>query len=137
MTTHGWTGNVRALVKALREAMLLREEGWLRPDDLRIAGDESFRGFAEAGEGPARPAPVAGTLSANRRGEIALQMAHEQGTVSRRQLAARCSVSRETARADLGALVRLGRLRPVGKGSATSYVSAEGRPYGRNLDSAC
>ena len=29
MTGYGWAGNVRALAKVLREAMLLREQGWV------------------------------------------------------------------------------------------------------------
>ena len=49
-------------------------------------------------------------------------MAREQGGVTRRQLAAYCGISGETARGVLGMLARLDLLRPVGKGSAARYV---------------
>jgi len=50
MTGYGWAGNVRALAKVLREAMLLREEGWVELDDLRIAASAGRGPFAKAGE---------------------------------------------------------------------------------------
>ena len=105
--------------------MLLREVGWVQQDDLRVGGERNLRLFAEDAEGSLQPAPVVGpSLPANERREIALRMAREQGAVTRRQLAVRCGVSGETGRADLSMLVRLGLLRPVGKGSATKYVPA-------------
>jgi len=123
MMTHGWPGNVRGLEKVLREAMFMREVGWVQQDDLRIAGDAGPRPLAEAGERPMQPVPVVGVpLSADRRRETALRMAQEQGAVNRRQLAARCGISGETARVELSLLTGLGLLRPVGKGSATRYV---------------
>ena len=126
MMAHEWPGNVRALAKVLKEAMILREVGWVQQDDLRIAsGPRLGKPTAEAAEGPAHPAPVAGApLSADKRRETALRMAQEQGAVNRRQLAARCGVSGETARVELSLLARLGLLRPVGKGLATRYVPA-------------
>jgi transcriptional regulator with PAS, ATPase and Fis domain len=125
MMTHGWLGNVRGLEKVLREAMLMREVGWVQQDDLRIAGDAGPRPLAEAGESPVHPVPVVGApLSADRRRKTALRMAQEQGAVNRRQLAARCGVSGETARVELGVLARLGLLRQVGKGPAARYVPA-------------
>ena len=126
MMAHQWPGNVRALAKVLKEAMILREVGWVQQDDLRIAsGPRLGRPTAEAAEGPAHPAPVAGApLSADKRRETVLRMAQEQGAVNRRQLAAQCGVSGETARVELRMLTRLGLLRPVGKGSATRYVRA-------------
>ena len=125
MMAHGWPGNVRGLDKVLREAMLMREVGWVQPDDLRIAGDAEPRHLAEARESPGHPAPVVGApLPADKRRETALRMAQEQGAVNRRQLAARCGVSGETARVELGMVAKLGLLRPVGKGSATRYVLA-------------
>jgi DNA-binding NtrC family response regulator len=125
MMAHGWPGNVRGLDKVLKEAMLLREVGWVEPDDLRIADDARPGQPAEAGESPVHPVPVVGApLSADKRRETALRMAQEQGAVNRRQLAARCGVSGETARVELSTLTGLGLLRPVGKGSATRYVPA-------------
>jgi DNA-binding NtrC family response regulator len=115
MREHGWSGNVRALAKVLREAMLLRERGWLQIEDLRIDDTAGARRFA----GVVR-VPV--ILPASERREIALAMARRQGSVNRRQLAARCGVSRETARGDLRVLARLGLLRAAGRGSSTTYL---------------
>ena len=123
MTGYGWSGNVRALAKVLREGMLLREEGFVQVEDLRIARGAGRRPFAEARDVQPEGAPVGAVLSPEERREIALRIAREQEAVNRRQLAERCGVSGETARGDLSALVRRGLLRPVGKGSATRYVT--------------
>jgi transcriptional regulator with GAF, ATPase, and Fis domain len=75
MMTHGWPGNVRALEKVLREAMLMREVGWVQQDDLRIAGGVESRQLAEARASPVQPVPVVGgPLPADKRRETALRM---------------------------------------------------------------
>ncbi len=122
MTGHGWAGNVRALAKVLREAMLVREEGWVQLEDLRIAGGASRRPFAKAGGAEPQRAPVARVLSPEERREAVLAMARQEGAVTRRQVVAQCGVSREAARRDLRMLAMLKLLRPVGKGRATRYV---------------
>jgi len=83
------------------------------------------RRLAGAAEGPAQPALLAGPLPpASKRQETALRIAQEQGAVSRRQLAAQCGVSGETARLELSLLTRMGFLRQVRKGPAARYVLA-------------
>jgi len=117
---------VRALAKVLKEAMILREEGWIQQGDLRIAsGPRLGRPSAAGGEGPAQPAVGAGPPPpASKRQEMALRIAQEQGAVNRRELAAHCGVSGETARLELSLLTRMGFLRQVGKGPAARYVLA-------------
>ena len=122
MTGYGWAGKVRSLAKVLREAMLLREEGWVELDDLRIA-TSAGRGPFAAGEPQAQSVPVTrAPLPVHARREAALRIAGQQGGVTRRQLAAYCGISGETARGVLSMLARLGLLRLVGKGSAARYV---------------
>lgn len=52
----------------------------------------------------------------------ALRLAAEQREVRRRDLVARCRVSREVARRALVGLVRLGLLRRIGGGRSARYV---------------
>jgi DNA-binding NtrC family response regulator len=122
MTGHRWAGNVRALAKVLREAMLLREEGWVQLEDLGIAGGAGLGSLTEAGGIEPQRVQVALAFSPEERREAVLTMARQQGVVTRRQVAGQCGVSSETARRDLSMLARLGLLRPAGKGSATRYV---------------
>ena len=63
MTGYGWAGKVRSLAKVLREAMLLREEGWVELDDLRIA--------TSAGRGPFASRRTSGTVGAGYPGAVA------------------------------------------------------------------
>ena len=53
---HPWPGNVRSLEKVLKEAMILRGDGLLRGDDLRISRPKGLPPM-EAG-GPASPFPT-------------------------------------------------------------------------------
>jgi len=125
MMAHEWPGNVRALAKVLKEDMILREEGWVQQGDLRIASGARLGQSAAAGGGPAQPAVLAGPPPpASKRQETALRIAQEQGAVNRRQLAAQCGVSGETARLELSLLTRMGFLRQVRKGPAARYVLA-------------
>jgi predicted HTH transcriptional regulator len=52
----------------------------------------------------------------------ALRIASELREVRRRDLIARCGISREVARRQLASLVRLGLLRPMGSGRGARYV---------------
>jgi DNA-binding NtrC family response regulator len=126
MTGYGWTGNVRALAKGLRQAMIRRKQGLVQLGDLRIARGAGPPPVAEAGGVQPERAPAGVVPIQEERREVALRIAREQGSVTRRQLAEHCGVSDETARRDLSMLARLGLLRPVGKGSATRYVLPEG-----------
>ena len=123
MTGYGWAGNVRAVAKVLREAMLLREQGRVELDELRIATSAGRGPFAKAREPEARSAPVTrAPLPVHARREAAFRMAWQRGGVTRGQLAAYWGISGKTARGVLSMLARLGLLRPVGKGSAARYV---------------
>ena len=116
-----WPGNVRSLEKVLKEAMILRGHGLLRTEDLRISGS---RGFPPVGPGepPSWHRAPAEPLRLNDRSEVALRIARERGSVTRRELAAECSISGETARQELVSLTRVGYLRRVGQGRETRYV---------------
>ncbi|MBI3108894.1 MAG: sigma 54-interacting transcriptional regulator, partial [Candidatus Rokubacteria bacterium] len=62
MMAHEWSGNVRALSKALKEAMVLREEGWIqqgvdsagRPQDREWPTTREAIGRWRRGAGPTR-----------------------------------------------------------------------------------
>ena len=116
-----WPGNVRSLEKVLKEAMILRGEGFLRGDDLRISRPKGLPPI-EAG-GRASPNPTrTDAPRVDDRGGRALRIARERGSVTRRQLAAECGISGETARQELVLLTRGGYLRRVGNGRETRYV---------------
>jgi Transcriptional regulator DIP2311-like, C-terminal domain len=74
---------------------------------INLAGSRDSRGFLPF---------------VNPRRQIALRIAGEQGTVTRRALARVCGISGETARQELAALAHLGYLRRVGDGRSTEYV---------------
>lgn len=118
---HPWPGNVRSLEKVLKEAMILRGHGLLRRDDLRISGSRGFPPIGPAGPVSPNPTP-ADAPRANDRGGVALRIVREPGSVTRRQLAAECGISGETARQELVLLTRGGYLQRVGNGRETRYV---------------
>jgi two-component system, NtrC family, response regulator HydG len=121
MMAYPWPGNVRALEKVLKEAMILRGDGLLQKEDLRIW---DARGFAaDMPGGPAgRYAPLEKSAPPDERCLTALRMAHDRGAVTRRELARESGVSGDTARQELTTLTRLGYLRRVGEGRSTRYV---------------
>ena len=57
-----------------------------------------------------------------RTGERALRIVSEQHEVRRRDIVARCRISREVARRELAGLVRLGLLRRIGLGRGARYM---------------
>ncbi len=125
LAAHPWPGNVRELEKVLKEAMILCREGDLEAADVEGAIQRRLPRRLEEGHGGRRPTGGGGGApGVGDRGEVALRLARERGSVSRGDLARACGISGETARQELAALTRLGRLRRVGEGRRTQYVPA-------------
>jgi DNA-binding NtrC family response regulator len=118
MENHPWRGNVRELEAVLEQAMIFRGQGLLRPEDfdLRRARVEPFPG-TDVSAGDVR---LLGTLTWSQR--EALRIVAERREVRRRDVMARCGISRELARRELVRLVRAGLLRRVGSGRGARYV---------------
>jgi DNA-binding NtrC family response regulator len=114
LATYRWPGNVRELEAMLEEAMILKGRGWLQPQDLSIeAQAEGARvSNAEGDESSRRLSP---------RQQIALELAHTHGAVTRSQLAGACGISGELARRELQTLASLRLLRRDGEGRGTRY----------------
>ncbi len=116
-----WLGNVRELEAILEEAMIVRAEGWLTSIDLNVR----YPRFRAAVAPPAHhPDLLDGSLLppltwAQRE---ALRIAAEHHEVRRRDLMARCGISREVARRVLVSLVQHGLLQRVGRGRGARYV---------------
>jgi DNA-binding NtrC family response regulator len=117
LADYPWPGNVRELAAVHEEAMLLQREGWLRADHLGRVESRAPSGP------PARSGPSPALARAVREG-LALDLAAEPGGVATGRFARASSRSLAQARRDLGALVRQGRLRRVGRGRAAHYVVA-------------
>lgn len=101
--------------------MIFRSGDCITPEDLdlpmRRAGDVA----ESAAGGELRGVPsVKAVLSWLQR--EALQVVAERREVRRRDMIARCRISREVARRELAGLVRLGLLRRVGLGRGARYV---------------
>jgi two-component system response regulator HydG len=106
-----WPGNVRELEGVVRRTMILRGEGWIRPEDLRVA----------AGGRAAKPGQRrSGRLTWLQR--EALRLAREWSELRRADFMACCGISRKVAGRELGRLVRAGVLRRVGQGRGARYV---------------
>jgi DNA-binding NtrC family response regulator len=116
LTAYRWPGNVRELEAVLEEAMILKGQGWLRPEDLTLAagaeGPDVHIGQVETG-------PPGHDLRS--RQQVALDLARTHGKVTRSDLAAACRISGELARRELQTLTRIGLLQRFGKGRGTRY----------------
>jgi two-component system response regulator HupR/HoxA len=114
-----WRGNVRELEAMLEQAMIFRGSGWLRPDDLAFPRiRKSTERVADVGLDQVALAPEDLTWSQRE----ALRIVAERSEVRRRDFMARCGISREVARRELGGLVALGLLRRVGTGRGARYT---------------
>ncbi len=116
-----WRGNVRELEAVLEQAMIFKSGDWITPEDLDLSrprGDDVAEGAA-AVERHGLPAAKA-VLSWLQ--HEALRIVSERREVRRRDVIARCHISRETARRELTGLVRLGLLRRIGFGRGAKYV---------------
>jgi two-component system response regulator HupR/HoxA len=116
-----WRGNVRELEAVLEQAMIFKSGDWITPEELdlpmpRIADVADCKAGAE---GHATP-DVKAALSWLQ--HEALRIVSERREVRRRDIIARCRISREVARRELAGLVRLGLLRRVGAGRGARYV---------------
>ena len=101
--------------------MIVRAEGWLTSGDLNVRYPRSRTTVAP-------PAPHSNPLDdlllppltwAQRE---ALRISAEHQEVRRRDLMARCGISREVARRALASLVERGLLQRVGRGRGARYV---------------
>jgi hypothetical protein len=110
---------VRELEAVLEQAVVFRAGEWITPADL----DLPLRGgrVAESGaverEGASAPNVA---LSWLQQEVLGIASAHRE--VRRRDVIARCRISRELARCALVGLVRLGLLRRIGLGRGARYV---------------
>ena len=119
LTAYRWPGNVCELEAKLKEAMILKARGWLRPEDF-THGDVTGRTGVVAGQGES--GELGHGLSG--RQQVALKLTRTHGTVTHSQLAAACQISGELARQELEALARLGLLRRTGQGRGTRYLGS-------------
>lgn len=101
--------------------MIFRSDGWITPGDLDLSRPR--RG--EIGEGTTvaqRQGVPAAKAELSWLQHEALRVVCERREVRRRDIIARCQISREVARRELAGLVRLGLLRRVGFGRGARYV---------------
>jgi DNA-binding NtrC family response regulator len=116
LATHRWPGNVRELEAVIEEAMILKNRGWLQPQDLTLQEPED-----ESSASTNSPDGVETSRQLGSRQRVALELARVHGVVTRSQLATACGISGELARRELQALARLGLLRRTGQGRGTQY----------------
>jgi DNA-binding NtrC family response regulator len=111
-----WPGNVRELEAVVEQAMIFRGSGWVSQEDLDLPAPALSRDAAVSTEG-VTDQPL------NWCQAEALTIAGRGLGVRRRDLMARCRISREAARRHLTSLVASGLLRRVGQGRSTHYRS--------------
>jgi two-component system response regulator HupR/HoxA len=116
LVAHPWPGNVLELEAVLEEAMFLQGEGWLGSDRLSLDPPPRAVRILTAPESEDRAGRVATRVA------LALELAARPDGVSTSQFARASARSLAQARRDLGALLRQGRLRRVGRGRAVHYV---------------
>ncbi len=116
-----WRGNVRELEAVLEQAMIFRGGDWITPEDLDLlmprGGD-----VAEGAAAAERHGVPAAKGARSWLQQEALRIVSERREVRRRDIIARCRISREVARRELAGLVRLGLLRRIGLGRGARYV---------------
>jgi DNA-binding NtrC family response regulator len=113
-----WRGNVRELEAALERAMIFKSGDWITPEDLALSTRPAGAGVVAAGKWQEAP-PVNAVLGWVQ--QEALRIVSERREVRRRDIIARCRVSREAARRALADLVQLGLLRRIGLGRRARY----------------
>jgi two-component system response regulator HupR/HoxA len=118
LAAHAWPGNVRELEAVLEEAMLLQGDGWLPADGLALDPPPRAVRIVTASGSADQGGRVATRVA------LALELAARSDGVSTSQFARASARSLAQARRDLGALMRQGRLRRVGRGRLVHYVVA-------------
>jgi DNA-binding NtrC family response regulator len=116
---HPWRGNVRELEAVLEQAIVFRAGDWITPVDLDLPLHRGrvAESAAVGPEGTSVPNVALSWLQ-----QEVLGIASAQREVRRRDVIARCRISREGARRALVSLVRLGLLRRIGFGRGVRYV---------------
>lgn len=100
--------------------MVFRRGEWITAEDVELPTPRGA--VAEATPDGATEGHAAATAALSWLQREALRLARERRELRRRDVIARCGISRETARRELAALVRLGFLRLVGRGRGARYV---------------
>jgi len=116
-----WRGNVRELEAVLEQAMIFSGGDWITPEDLDLPMRRADV-VAESAAGGERHGMPAAKVALSWLQHEALRIVSERREVRRRDIIARCRISREVARRELAGLVRLGFLRRVGSGRGARYV---------------
>ena len=117
-----WRGNVRELEAVLEQAMIFKSGDWITPKDLDLPMRRGG-GVAESAVDVERQGMPAAKAVLSWLQHEALRIVSERREVRRRDVIARCRVSREVARRELAGLVRLGLLRRIGLGRGARYVA--------------
>jgi DNA-binding NtrC family response regulator len=118
---HAWRGNVRELEAVLEQAVIFKDGEWITSRDLELLMRRAAEIAKGAGALEHHGVPAA-TAALSWLQHEALQIVSERHEVRRRDLIARCRISREMARRELVGLVRLGLLRRIGFGRGAHYV---------------
>ncbi len=116
-----WRGNVRELEAVLEQAMIFKSGDRITPEDLDLPMPRGAD-IAEGTPGVERQGVPAAKAVLSWLQHEALRIVSERREVRRRDIIARCRISREVARRELVGLVRLGLLRRIGFGRGARYV---------------
>jgi DNA-binding NtrC family response regulator len=141
LEAYAWPGNVRELEQAVSRAVVLADGDVIRERDLGLpldprrptarAASDGHPGVPEASDGdPTSRFPGRGEHHERLTTRQAFALAHAErhGSVRRADLIGRFGISREAARRDLVALVRLGALERWGACRGTAYRPVTVRP---------
>jgi two-component system response regulator GlrR len=113
LEAHTWPGNVRELEAVVREAMVLKGQGWLEAEDLALP---------EPSVGSHQPSPPDPLPRAEMCRQRAIELAARPTGVSTSQFARAAGLGLTRAREALSALVAAGTLRRTGRGRAIRYI---------------
>lgn len=111
-----WPGNIREFEAVISWAMVLRGEGWVRPEDLHLAAVRVARPGAADSVETRSQRPLTWLQ------QEALRLTEERRELRRADLMARCCISRQMAGRLLARLVKTGLLTQIGAGRGARYV---------------
>jgi two-component system NtrC family response regulator len=108
-----WPGNVRELEQLVSRAVIFAVGRWIEPGDLDLPSSAASDVVRAPNAGMQRLSPRQRQIEA---------LARASGSVRRGEIVSRLGISRETARRELAALVRLGMLRRHGSHRCCRYT---------------